>query len=470
MTPYGPKVFAEPAPVPDDIVRGVHAVVVACWLYLYKVGHTYTRSAIPVPSRPFLLYVGCDHAKLAKNMVCDKAARYQPFHFFPSEDLSRGPLKRGKGNDLSCSKPFSPTPSVLAIPPQSLLHPRTATDPLLQQSQSQPKPSSASTATIDHLLRLLPMIYYRCQLPVLLLSSPSPPCKPPPPLLSALIAASPATAVVSTRCCGPTRAILLLWLLAANRTIASDCSSCSCTTTSQQSQQATPSSASPLALLLLLPPTTAPVTSISPPVTAIPLSLAVVAAFNRTLRRYRSLLPLLHLLVVPATPPCCRCCPSLLLTRLPQQPLPLSTFHLCSSLPLPPTILFLLCYQSPLLSTASSRLTLLVSSSPPIATTAHSLIQPPSSSIALHQSLEDKADLKWVASYLGSRETPKGEGRGATEEEIKVAVLKRSASAVGGFATTHLDKVKGLAEVEDVPDHGYSLWELCEVDDQARAD
>ncbi|RWV80553.1 hypothetical protein GW17_00058160, partial [Ensete ventricosum] len=84
--------------------------------------------------------------------------------------------------------------------------------------------------------------------------------------------------------------------------------------------------------------------------------------------------------------------------------------------------------------------------------------------------LEDKADLKWVASYLGSRETPKGEGRGATEEEIKVAVLKRSASAVGGFATTHLDKVKGLAEVEDVPDHGYSLWELCEVDDQARAD
>ncbi|RWW27286.1 hypothetical protein GW17_00008285 [Ensete ventricosum] len=72
-----------------------------------------------------------------------------------------------------------------------------------------------------------------------------------------------------------------------------------------------------------LPPTAAPVASVSPPVTAVPPSFVVAAASNRTLCRYRSLLPcctsllsLLHLLVATAAPPCslpgCRSnrCPS----------------------------------------------------------------------------------------------------------------------------------------------------------------
>ncbi|RRT67155.1 hypothetical protein B296_00001502 [Ensete ventricosum] len=65
----------------------------------------------------------------------------------------------------------------------------------------------------------------------------------------------------------------------------------------------------------------------------------------------------------PARPCYCGC--------LPQQPLPLSVGHLCSSLPLPPaTILFLLYYQSQPLSSI-------------VATIARSLIQPPSSYPAL---------------------------------------------------------------------------------------
>ncbi|RWW24911.1 hypothetical protein GW17_00010774 [Ensete ventricosum] len=52
----------------------------------------------------------------------------------------------------------------------------------------------------------------------------------------------------------------------------------------------------------------------------------------------------------------------------------------------------------------------------------------------------------------------------------KAATSKRPANAVGGSTKARLDKGKGLTEVEEVPDRGYSLWELCEVDDRAGVD
>ncbi|RRT85805.1 hypothetical protein B296_00001096 [Ensete ventricosum] len=42
----------------------------------------------------------------------------------------------------------------------------------------------------------------------------------------------------------------------------------------------------------------------------------------------------------------------------------------------------------------------------------------------------------------------------------KVVASKRPANVVGGSTKARLDKGKGLTEVEEVPDRGYSLREL----------
>ncbi|RZR99540.1 hypothetical protein BHM03_00029105 [Ensete ventricosum] len=50
------------------------------------------------------------------------------------------------------------------------------------------------------------------------------------------------------------------------------------------------------------------------------------------------------------------------------------------------------------------------------------------------------------------------------------STMEHPTSGVEKRQRAHLDKGKGLTEVEKVPDHGYSLRELCEVDNRAGDD
>ncbi|RRT55573.1 hypothetical protein B296_00028002 [Ensete ventricosum] len=61
-------------------------------------------------------------------------------------------------------------------------------------------------------------------------------------------------------------------------------------------------------------------------------------------------------------------------------------------------------------------------------------------------------------------------GQEPLKKKSKVVVSKRSTCATEGSTKAHLDKEKGPTEVEKVLDHGYSLRELCEVDNRAGDD
>ncbi|RRT59716.1 hypothetical protein B296_00045597 [Ensete ventricosum] len=50
------------------------------------------------------------------------------------------------------------------------------------------------------------------------------------------------------------------------------------------------------------------------------------------------------------------------------------------------------------------------------------------------------------------------------------AVAKQPTNASGSTARTSTDKGKGIVELEEVLERGYTMWELCEVEDRAGAD
>ncbi|RZR95387.1 hypothetical protein BHM03_00024237 [Ensete ventricosum] len=49
-------------------------------------------------------------------------------------------------------------------------------------------------------------------------------------------------------------------------------------------------------------------------------------------------------------------------------------------------------------------------------------------------------------------------------------VTEQHAYASGSTARTSVNKSKGIVELEEVPERGYTMWELCEVEDRAGAD
>ncbi|RRT69914.1 hypothetical protein B296_00015907 [Ensete ventricosum] len=53
---------------------------------------------------------------------------------------------------------------------------------------------------------------------------------------------------------------------------------------------------------------------------------------------------------------------------------------------------------------------------------------------------------------------------------LRKVVTEQHAYASGSTARTSVDKSKGIVELEEVPERGYTMWELCEVEDRAGAD
>ncbi|RWV88330.1 hypothetical protein GW17_00049597, partial [Ensete ventricosum] len=214
----------------------------------------------------------------------------------------------------------NPTPPVLAVPPRPLLHLRTATDPLLQLSQLQTKPSSITAAAIDLLLRLLPKAYRYC-LPYLPHASRRHPCCQPSSLPLPLLQSLLPTAAVHLR----DLAALFACRQPRNRQPSVQSQPCDhLSVVAASGIILYSSSASPSALLLLLSLTVAPVGSISPPITVIPPSFVVAATSNHALCRCRSLLSLLHLLaaILPLLAPY----PVVAATAAPLHPPPLFFF------------------------------------------------------------------------------------------------------------------------------------------------
>ncbi|RRT77192.1 hypothetical protein B296_00000259 [Ensete ventricosum] len=166
------------------------------------------------------------------------ASHHLPFPSFSSQPPPPQPSSRQSPLHRFTTT-SSPTLPVLAIPPRPLLHPCIAIDPLLQQSQSQPKPSSAIPANRRP----------RCCLP-------SPPCKLLPLLLSALIAASPATHPSDL-------AVLVACRQPHDHQRSIQPQMCDHLSAIATSDIILYSSTSPSALLLLLSPTVVPVTNVS---------------------------------------------------------------------------------------------------------------------------------------------------------------------------------------------------------------
>ncbi|RZR75582.1 hypothetical protein BHM03_00062789 [Ensete ventricosum] len=71
---------------------------------------------------------------------------------------------------------------------------------------------------------------------------------------------------------------------------------------------------------------------------------------------------------------------------------------------------------------------------------------------------------------FGAEKCQGASGEEPPKKKCKVAVSKWSGSVANGSTQVQSDKGKGSTEAEEVPNYGYSLWELCEVDDRARAD
>ncbi|RWW56293.1 hypothetical protein BHE74_00037007 [Ensete ventricosum] len=71
---------------------------------------------------------------------------------------------------------------------------------------------------------------------------------------------------------------------------------------------------------------------------------------------------------------------------------------------------------------------------------------------------------------LGVEKRQGASGEEPPKKKCKVAVSKWWGSVASGSTQVQSDKGKRSTEAEEVPNYGYSLWELCEVDDRARAD
>ncbi|RRT38416.1 hypothetical protein B296_00033519 [Ensete ventricosum] len=64
-----------------------------------------------------------------------------------------------------------------------------------------------------------------------------------------------------------------------------------------------------------------------------------------------------------------------------------------------------------------------------------------------------------------------GSGAGAgLRKRLRKVAAEQPTNASGSTARTSTDKGKGMMELEEVPERGYTMWELCKVEDRAGVD
>ncbi|RRT35812.1 hypothetical protein B296_00058774 [Ensete ventricosum] len=60
---------------------------------------------------------------------------------------------------------------------------------------------------------------------------------------------------------------------------------------------------------------------------------------------------------------------------------------------------------------------------------------------------------------------PSSEVRACLRKCLRKVAAEQPADASGSTMRTSADKGKGMVEFEEVPERGYTMWELCEVED-----
>ncbi|RWW71877.1 hypothetical protein BHE74_00020349 [Ensete ventricosum] len=71
-----------------------------------------------------------------------------------------------------------------------------------------------------------------------------------------------------------------------------------------------------------------------------------------------------------------------------------------------------------------------------------------------------------VGSYLAARSGFRVSAGAGLRKCLRKVAAEQPTDASGSTARTSADKGKGMVELEEVPEQGYTMWELCEVEDR----
>ncbi|RWW38753.1 hypothetical protein BHE74_00055985 [Ensete ventricosum] len=80
--------------------------------------------------------------------------------------------------------------------------------------------------------------------------------------------------------------------------------------------------------------------------------------------------------------------------------------------------------------------------------------------------LPDRVDLSDGDAGVSTAENhPSSEAGASLRKPLQKVAAEQPTDALGSTMRTSADKGKGMVELEEVPERGYTMWELCEVED-----